>query len=98
MQLNGFTDLGLRLVMRLAVLDEDAASTTRALSTQLNVSYTHATKVVTALENLRVVETKRGRNGGLRLTSHGRSTSIGRLVRALEGPAEVVECEGARPC
>ncbi|WP_300680833.1 Rrf2 family transcriptional regulator [Nocardioides sp.] len=98
MQLNGFTDLGLRLVMRLAVLDAAETATTRDLARQLNVSYTHATKVVTSLENLQVIETRRGRGGGIRLTEAGRGVSVGDLVRALEGPDEVVECEGANPC
>jgi Rrf2 family nitric oxide-sensitive transcriptional repressor len=98
MELNGFTDLGLRLVMRLAVLDNDGTATTRDLARELNVSYTHATKVVTSLERLEVLETRRGRGGGIRLTDAGRSASIGALVRALEGPGEVVECEGSQPC
>ena len=46
MQLTQFTDLGLRVVMRLAVLDADASPSTRDVAQQLNVSYSHATKVV----------------------------------------------------
>ena len=67
MQLTGFTDLALRILMRLAVLEKDGTATTSALAEQLNVSYTHATKVVTALSALGVVSARRGRNGGLRL-------------------------------
>jgi len=96
-QLSGFTDLALRIVMRLAVL-EDEATTTRTVSEQLEVKYTHAAKVVTALQRLDVVETRRGRAGGLRLRDDARSLSVGRLVRSLEGPDEVVQCEGPVPC
>ena len=97
MQLTGFTDLALRIVMRLAVL-EDPASTTRTVSEQLQVKYTHATKVVATLQRLGVVETRRGRAGGLRLADDARSMSVGQLVRSLEGPGEVVDCEGPVPC
>jgi len=98
-QLTRFTDLALRIVMRLAVDDESSQTlTTREVADQLAVKYTHATKVVAALQKLGVVQTRRGRAGGLWLTADGAVVSVGRLVRELEGRGEVVECEGASPC
>lgn len=96
-QLTGFTDLALRIVMRLAVLDEDATATTALLAEQLLVKQTHAAKVVTVLHKLGVVEARRGRAGGLRLAPQAAQMSVGALVRELER-GEVVACEGARPC
>lgn len=100
MQLTKFTDLALRIVMRLAVEDADSARTltTRVVADQLAVKYTHATKVVAALQKLGVVETRRGRAGGLWLTPDSGGLSVGRLARELEGDHEVVECEGTNPC
>lgn len=98
MHLNGFTDIGLRIIMRLAVLDADEPASTARLAEQLRVSPTHAAKVVAALGKLGVVETRRGRNGGLRLAADSGALSVGRLVRDLEGAKEVVECEGSNPC
>ena len=100
MQLTKFTDLALRILMRLAVQDEESAqpATTRAVADQLAVKYTHAAKVVAALQKLGVVETRRGRAGGLRLSADSDTLSVGRLVRALESDREVVECEGSNPC
>jgi Rrf2 family transcriptional regulator, nitric oxide-sensitive transcriptional repressor len=95
-QLTGFTDLALRIVMRLAVIGDHA--TTRSLADQLRAKYTHATKVVTVLHKLGVVEARRGRSGGLRLTRDARAISVGALVRELEGSKEVIECEGDDPC
>jgi len=100
-QLTRFTDLALRLVMRLAVIDTAAAAhtpTTRLVAEQIEVPYTHAAKAVARLRALGVVETRRGRGGGLNITEFGRHVSIGRLTRQLEGEHEVIECEGARPC
>ena len=96
MQLTGFTDLALRIVMRLAVLEE-SASTTRTVSEQLGVKYTHAAKAVASLQRLGVVDTRRGRAGGLSLRSDAPAMSVGHLVRSLEGPGEVVPCEGPTP-
>ncbi|MEX0429212.1 Rrf2 family transcriptional regulator [Nocardioides sp. DS6] len=98
MQLTGFTDLALRLVMRLAVLEEDRTATTSVLADELHVRYTHAAKVVAALHRLGVVEARRGRSGGLRLAAGAREVSVGFIVRALEGSSEVVDCDGANPC
>lgn len=102
MQLTGFTDLALRILMRLAVLEEDGAATTGAIAEQLDVSYAHATKVVTALSGLGVIDARRGRSGGLRLAENARTISVGLVVRNLESGSgegrEVVQCEGATPC
>jgi Rrf2 family transcriptional regulator, nitric oxide-sensitive transcriptional repressor len=62
------------------------------------VSYAHTTKVVTRLSELGVVHARRGRGGGLTLTDAGRDVTVGWLVRRLEGPGEVVTCEGENPC
>ncbi|MFD2083529.1 Rrf2 family transcriptional regulator, nitric oxide-sensitive transcriptional repressor [Actinopolymorpha cephalotaxi] len=102
------TDLALRVVMRLAVANGDgngnaggdAASmpTTREVAAAMAVPYSHAAKVVTRLQHLGIVEARRGRNGGLTLTDAGRSTSVGWLVRELEGVRDVVGCEDDPPC
>nr|WP_273377678.1 Rrf2 family transcriptional regulator [Actinopolymorpha pittospori] len=92
------TDLALRIVMRLAVLEEEAAPTTRQVAGAVAVPYTHAAKVVTRLQHLGVVEARRGRGGGLALTASGRAMSLGRLVRELEGAGDVVGCEDDPPC
>lgn len=99
MQLTQFTDLGLRIVMRLAAGQAgSAAPSTRTVAEQLAVSYTHATKVVARLNELGVVTTRRGRGGGLAITELGRTASVGWLTRQLEGDGEVVTCEGDKPC
>jgi Rrf2 family nitric oxide-sensitive transcriptional repressor len=98
MQLSGFTDLALRIVMRLAVLDEGELASTARLSEELAVSPAHAAKVVTALHKLGVVEARRGRSGGLVLAADAGAISVGHVVRSLGGDREVVECEGKNPC
>jgi Rrf2 family nitric oxide-sensitive transcriptional repressor len=98
MQLTRFTDLGLRVVMRLAVAAEGDRPGSRQVAEELAVSYTHATKVITRLAELGIVDARRGRGGGLAITELGRTASVGWLARRLEGDGEVVECEGAQPC
>ncbi|MER6401042.1 Rrf2 family transcriptional regulator [Kitasatospora sp. NPDC001603] len=98
MRLTKSTDIALRIAMRLAVLDEDANPTTREVAESVGVPYTHAAKVVSRLQHLGAVEARRGRGGGLALTSTGRTGSLGVLVRELEGVGDVVGCEDEPPC
>ncbi|MGW0200194.1 RrF2 family transcriptional regulator [Nonomuraea sp. NPDC003201] len=98
MRLTAFTDISLRIVMRLAVADPDDLLTTRAAADLLAVPYTHAAKAVARLSELGVVEARRGRGGGLQLTAAGRGATVGGLVRALESAGDVVGCEDDPPC
>lgn len=98
MRLTKYTDLALRAVMRLAVVDEGELLATREIAEAMRVPYTHMAKAITHLQHLGVVEARRGRNGGLTLTMTGRHTGVGRLVRALEGDREAVTCEGDIAC
>ncbi|MDA2805248.1 RrF2 family transcriptional regulator [Nocardiopsis suaedae] len=97
MRLTSFTDVALRIVMRLAVAGEESL-TTRDVAGAISVPYTHAAKAVARLSEMGLVEARRGRGGGLRLTSAGRSASVGMIVRTLEGEGDVVGCEDDPPC
>lgn len=112
MQLTRFTDIGLRVVMRLAVPSLSAGAgnsaestterqlmTTKDLAAELAVPYTHVAKVVVRLSELGVVHARRGRSGGLTITDLGQQARIGWLAAALEGDHdEVVDCDGPEPC
>ena len=97
MQLTRFTDIGLRIVMALAA-DPETTHTSRQLADDLHLSYTHVAKVVSRLAELGVVNSRRGRSGGLMITELGPQAGVGWLARHLEGDDEVVQCEGASPC
>ncbi|MFF8727704.1 RrF2 family transcriptional regulator [Streptomyces sp. NPDC015171] len=97
MRLLRSTDLALRVLMRLAVA-AGTTPTTRQVAADMDVPYTHAAKVVAGLQHLGLVDTRRGRGGGLALTERGRTASVGALVRTFEGDGDVVDCEGTAPC
>ncbi|OEJ97433.1 RrF2 family transcriptional regulator [Streptomyces thermolilacinus] len=98
MRLTKFTDLALRAVMRLAVVDDEGPPTAREVAESMGVPVAHMAKAVTRLRHLGVLEARRGRGGGLALTALGRGASVGWLVRELEGDGEVVACESETPC
>ncbi|WP_433369044.1 RrF2 family transcriptional regulator [Streptosporangium sp. CA-115845] len=98
MRLTKFTDLALRVTMRLAVAEPGTVLTTRQVADAMAIPYTHTAKAITRLRYLGVVDARRGRGGGLEVTGFGRKASLGWLVRELEGEEEVVTCEGDTPC
>ncbi|WP_063058268.1 RrF2 family transcriptional regulator [Nocardia sienata] len=99
MQLSRFSDLGLRVMMRLAVSGAAAERVTvKLVARQVNASEHYIAKAVTELAALGLVDSHRGRTGGIFLTERGRSATVGEIIRGLERQAEVVECTGASPC
>lgn len=98
MRLTVFTDVSLRLVMRLAVAGEGELLTTRTAAGMLAVPYSHMAKAVARLADMGLVEARRGRGGGLLLTEAGRRSSVGEIVRELEGSGDLAGCEDDPPC
>lgn len=85
--------------MLLAAAEADGKRvTTRTIAVGAGASENHIAKAVSRLSELGMVYARRGRVGGLALTDEGRNTSIGWLVRRLEGDREVIECGGDNPC
>lgn len=99
MNISRLSDLALRTLMLLAVGDRDGdRMTAAAIAASVNASPSHVAKIVSRLVELGAVESRRGRGGGLQITRRGRHFPVGLLLRELEGPGEVVECEGLQPC
>ncbi|WP_433580032.1 RrF2 family transcriptional regulator [Nocardia brasiliensis] len=99
MQLARSTDLALRTMMRLAVSGSaDHRVTAKLVARQVDSSEHQVAKAVSRLAELGFVASYRGRGGGIFLTEAGRGATVGQIIRALEGDAEVVACRGEHPC
>ena len=71
MQLNDHTDFGLRILMTLGGSGERRWAS-KELASLHGLSFTHVQKVVQSLETADLVETYRGRGGGVSLARRGR--------------------------
>ncbi|MCP4914436.1 MAG: Rrf2 family transcriptional regulator [Oligoflexia bacterium] len=91
MKLNTFTDYSLRVLIFLA-LKEDELSTVSEIAYKYEISQNHLVKVVHNLVQLGFVTSKKGRGGGLLLAKKPSLISIGKLVKQLEEGTFVVEC------
>lgn len=94
MKLTSYTDYTLRVLMYLA-LNQEKLATIQSIAQAYGISESHLTKVVHHLGKTGVIETLRGKAGGIRLARAASEISIGKVVREAEGDSPIVECFGA---
>ncbi|MEQ8396260.1 Rrf2 family transcriptional regulator [Thalassobaculum sp.] len=91
MQLSQFTDYALRTLI-LVALNGDRRTTIDEIATRYGISKEHLRKVVHLLSRLGILQSTRGKNGGLRLNITPETLRIGDIVRATEGGFAMAEC------
>jgi Rrf2 family nitric oxide-sensitive transcriptional repressor len=97
MRLTRFTDYNLRTLMYLGVRDDSLVSIAD-VARAYRVKENHLTKVVARLARLGLVETVRGRQGGLRLARPPAQIRVGEVVRATEDNLAIAEYFASTTC
>ena len=93
MRLTMYTDYTLRVLIYLALKHGSGErSTIPEIAEAYGISRNHLMKIVHDLGQRGIVETLRGRAGGLTLARPPEQVSIGEVVRAAEGDFALVEC------
>jgi Rrf2 family nitric oxide-sensitive transcriptional repressor len=91
MKLSTFSDYTLRVLMYLAI-HRDRLATIPEIAAAYEISENHLMKVVHQLVREGTVESMRGKGGGIRLAHDPGNIRLGRVVRASETGAPIVEC------
>lgn len=91
MRLTAYTDYTLRTLMYLG-MHRDRLVTIQDIADLHSISKNHLMKVVHQLGLSGIVETVRGRNGGLRLARDPAEINIGTVVRETESDFFMAEC------
>ncbi|OLO37920.1 Rrf2 family transcriptional regulator [Alkalihalophilus pseudofirmus] len=91
MQLTSYTDYSLRVLLYLGTQPENQLSSIKEISSAYGISNNHLSKIVFELGKLGLIETIRGRNGGIKLAKQPKSINIGAVVRQTED-LQIVEC------
>ena len=91
MKLTTFSDYSLRVLMYLA-LNRERLATIPEIAAAYDISENHLMKVVNQLARSGVIESVRGKGGGVRLALAPEDIRLGGIVRASEGSAPIVEC------
>ena len=99
MRLTQFTDYALRTLIYLGSY-QDRLVAVAEVARAYRISYNHLVKVAGLLVDRGVVESARGRGGGLRLARPPREINVGWVVRQTESDFDLVECfdEGSDAC
>jgi Rrf2 family nitric oxide-sensitive transcriptional repressor len=91
MRLTSYSDYSLRLLMY-AALKADRLVTIQEVADAYDISKNHLMKVAFQLGRYGILETVRGRNGGLRLARKPEQIGLGEVVRVTEEDFTMVEC------
>jgi Rrf2 family nitric oxide-sensitive transcriptional repressor len=91
MKLTQYSDLGLRLLMYLALRHDDTV-TIQEVSVRFAISKNHLVKISHQLTKSGLIESIRGRNGGVRLANSPENISVEEALLATEDNFDLVEC------
>jgi Rrf2 family nitric oxide-sensitive transcriptional repressor len=91
MRLTVYSDYALRLMMYLG-LRTDSLSTIDDVSRAYGISKAHLMKITHELGKKGLIETVRGRQGGMRLAREASAIGVGEIVRACESDFALVPC------
>lgn len=100
MKINAFADVSLRAIMVLAAAPDGSLLTTQSIATAVGTPYHHVSKAMARLRIFGLIEVERGRLGGARLSSVGRTATVGQVLRHLdtrEDPADCISPAGNCP-
>ena len=93
MRLTNWTDYSLRVLMYCAASEQrEQPATIGEIAEAHGISRSHLTKIVMTLSGLGLLETTRGRGGGLRLLRPAHETVLGTVIRQTETDFTLVEC------
>ncbi|HEX6593294.1 MAG TPA: Rrf2 family transcriptional regulator [Bacillota bacterium] len=92
MQLKKYTDYALRVLIFTGMKADDELASIKEISEVFSISQHHVGKVVFELNKLGLLETIRGRYGGIRLAKQPDDINVGALVRTLENDFDLLEC------
>ncbi|WP_339230783.1 Rrf2 family transcriptional regulator [Oceanobacillus sp. FSL K6-2867] len=100
MQLKKYTDYALRVLIYTGTKPNDELASIKEISEVFNISQHHLGKIVFELNKMGLLETIRGRNGGIRLAKSASEINVGLLVRSLESDFNLLECfdKGTNHC
>lgn len=91
MHLTSFTDYTLRVLIYLAI-EPGKLATIPEMARAYGISENHLMKVVHRLARSGVIESVRGKGGGVRLVRDPIDVRLGEVIRASEGESAIVEC------
>lgn len=100
MNLKKYTDYALRILIYTGMKPNGQLSSIKEISEVYGISQHHLGKIVHELTKLELINSTRGRNGGISLAMPADEINVGRVVRMLETDFVLLECfdQGTNHC
>ena len=92
MQLKKYTDYALRVLILTGMKSNEERASIKEISETFSISQHHLGKIVFELNRQGLIETFRGKNGGIRLAKAPKDINVGKIVRDLEQDFDLLEC------
>lgn len=92
-RMTAFEDVSLRALMLLSAAHGSEPLPTRAIAEAVGTPYNHVSKAILRLRELGIIESTRGRAGGVQLSAAGRRATVGGVLRALDRRMDLADCE-----
>ena len=92
MNLTRYTDYGLRVLTYLALLPEEKLTNVDELSEIYGISRNNLNKIVHQLSKEGIVQTKKGKGGGLKLALLPEKVNLGDMLLLMESSMQLVDC------
>lgn len=92
MNLKKYTDFALRVLIHAGLKRDGELVSIKEISEVFSISREHLRKIVYELNKKGLLETVRGRNGGVRLAKEPEEINVGMVVRHFENDFVLLEC------
>ncbi|MFQ3546271.1 Rrf2 family transcriptional regulator [Halobacillus rhizosphaerae] len=92
MRLKKYTDYALRVLIYTASKPEGELASKKEISEVFHISENHLGKIIHQLNKFELIETIRGRSGGLKLAKQAAQINVGHVVRLMEEDFLLLEC------
>ena len=85
-------DYGLMAIHYIAVQQEDGAVSAKRIAETFNIPHELLAKILQRLAKKGLIESHNGPKGGYVLSEAPTAITVGQVIRALEGPINIVSC------
>lgn len=87
---------GLRAAVDIAANSKDGCVSLKSVAARQNISESYLEQLVCSLKKAGIVKSTRGAQGGYVLGREAADITVGEILRALEGPLYIVDCNAEK--
>ena len=91
-------DYAFQLIAELAKLEKNASLSLKKFSLQSSISFLFLQKIAKLLREAGIIKSVKGKNGGYMLARPVETLNVKKIIEAVEGSYNAVDCAGSAKC